>query len=98
MEGVNGAVGRNVPAFGDAGDGFTGAVEGRQALEQRVRNAHVDLRGDQRGIERLDLRAVGENEVRAFNRFAAARREAGQQQGRQDSENAAGGTVWSAAA
>ena len=81
VEGVTGAIGRNFPAFGDAGDGFASAVEGRQALEEGVGDAHVDLCDDQRGVERFDLRAVGEDEVRARGRFGAAGGEPGQQQG-----------------
>ena len=80
MEGVGQAVGRDVPALGDAWFGFSVLANAAQSLKQRGRNSHADLIGDDGGIDALGLGTVDEDEVGALHPAGAGCRN-DQQQG-----------------
>ena len=90
VEGVGPAVGRNVPAFRDAGDGVEIVrVLGDEALEQRVEDVAVGLGDVGLRVEVLRFRAVAPDRkpgrgcpARRVRRGARSRKAEGQAEGR----------------
>ena len=77
MEGVGQAVGRDVPAFGYAGNSFgRDRIESGQTFEKPEGNAGVCLTGDDGWIERLRLEAIDYDDIGArFGRGASGKKE-----------------------
>ena len=70
VKGVDPALRADLPAFGDAGDGLCGGVEGGQAFKEGVGDAALGLAGDEGGVERFGFGSVEEDEIGASGRGA----------------------------
>ena len=92
MKSVAQTVGRNLPALSHARLRHALAVVAREPFKERVADAARGLRGDQRRVEKLGLRAIDQHQLGALRRASAAREQGG---GEDDEGGTKGGAIHS---